>query len=185
MKVHFDREADAVCFRLDESQIVESEQLQSGVILDCNDRNEVVGFAILNVESTPASRASSESNSRWSEGDRKAQLAQGALKTAHQKFSLAARAARRWRRLAAAGAPAPPPAPRPRVRNGPRRPRTQWRAARSRLPADFLPAPAVPQPVFRDLVEESPGLAGRSLGAAADPLGEGLVDDVGRLGFAF
>lgn len=57
MKVHFDQEADAVYFRLDDAPIVESEEVQPGVILDYNERNEVVGVEILNV----GKRVSSES----------------------------------------------------------------------------------------------------------------------------
>lgn len=57
MKVHFDQEADAVYFRLDDARIVESEEIQPGVILDYNERSEVVGIEILNV----GKRVSSES----------------------------------------------------------------------------------------------------------------------------
>jgi uncharacterized protein YuzE len=49
MKIHFDEEADAVYWRLDDSTIVESEEVQPGVILDYNEDNQVVGVEILNV----------------------------------------------------------------------------------------------------------------------------------------
>ena len=49
MRVHFDEEADAVYWRLDDSKIVESEEVQPGVILDYNEDNQVVGVEILNV----------------------------------------------------------------------------------------------------------------------------------------
>jgi uncharacterized protein YuzE len=49
MKVHFDEKTDAVYFRLDESNIVESEEVKPGIVLDFNDKNEVVGIEILNV----------------------------------------------------------------------------------------------------------------------------------------
>jgi uncharacterized protein YuzE len=49
MRVHFDEEADAVYWRLDDSTIVESEEVQPGVILDYNKDNQVVGVEILNV----------------------------------------------------------------------------------------------------------------------------------------
>ena len=49
MKVHFDEKSDAIYFRLDESQIVESEEVKPGVILDFNQNNEVVGVEILRV----------------------------------------------------------------------------------------------------------------------------------------
>jgi uncharacterized protein YuzE len=51
MKVHFDEQADAVYFRFDESEIVESEEVHPGVVLDFNERNEVVGVEILRVKS--------------------------------------------------------------------------------------------------------------------------------------
>jgi uncharacterized protein YuzE len=50
MKLHFDEEADALYLRLDESQIVESEEVQPGVILDYNERNQVVGVEILRLQ---------------------------------------------------------------------------------------------------------------------------------------
>ena len=49
MKVHFDEKSDAIYFRLDDSQIVESEEVKPGVILDFNQNNEVVGVEILRV----------------------------------------------------------------------------------------------------------------------------------------
>jgi len=36
MKVHFDPKSDALYFRLDDSKIVESEEVKPGVILDFN-----------------------------------------------------------------------------------------------------------------------------------------------------
>jgi uncharacterized protein YuzE len=49
MKVHFDPKCDALYFRLDDSRIVESEEVKPGVILDFNARKQVVGLEILNV----------------------------------------------------------------------------------------------------------------------------------------
>lgn len=49
MKVHFDRQTDAVYFRLDDSKIVESEEVKPGIILDLNARNQVVGIEMLRV----------------------------------------------------------------------------------------------------------------------------------------
>jgi uncharacterized protein YuzE len=49
MKVRFDEKSDAVYFRLDESRIVESEEVHPGIILDFNERNEVVGIEMLHV----------------------------------------------------------------------------------------------------------------------------------------
>ncbi len=49
MKLKVDQENDALYFRLDESSIVESEQVQPGVILDFNAAGHVVGIEILNL----------------------------------------------------------------------------------------------------------------------------------------
>ena len=50
MKVHFDEKTDALYFRLDDSKIVESEEVKPGIVLDYNDKNQVVGIEILNVK---------------------------------------------------------------------------------------------------------------------------------------
>jgi uncharacterized protein YuzE len=50
MKVHFDEQANAVYVRLDDSKIVESEEVQPGIILDYDEHNEVVGIEILRVK---------------------------------------------------------------------------------------------------------------------------------------
>jgi uncharacterized protein YuzE len=50
MKIHFDEKSDAVYFRLDESKIIESEEVKPGVILDFNENNQVVGIEILKVK---------------------------------------------------------------------------------------------------------------------------------------
>ena len=47
MKPKVDREIDALYLRLDESAIVESEEVQPGVILDFDAQNRVVGVEIL------------------------------------------------------------------------------------------------------------------------------------------
>jgi uncharacterized protein YuzE len=49
MRLKIDRENDALYLRLDESAIVESEEVQPGVILDFNADNQVVGVEILNL----------------------------------------------------------------------------------------------------------------------------------------
>jgi len=51
MKIHFDEQADALYFRLDNSAIVETEEVRPGVILDFNDRDQVVGVEILGIKS--------------------------------------------------------------------------------------------------------------------------------------
>jgi len=47
MRVHFDQESDALYFRLDDSKIVESEEVKPGIVLDFNEQNQVVGVEIL------------------------------------------------------------------------------------------------------------------------------------------
>jgi uncharacterized protein YuzE len=49
MRLKIDKENDALYFRLDESAIVESEEVQPGVILDFDKNNLVVGIEILNL----------------------------------------------------------------------------------------------------------------------------------------
>lgn len=47
MKLHFDKEADALYLRLDDTKIIESEEVRPGVVLDYNEANQVVGIEIL------------------------------------------------------------------------------------------------------------------------------------------
>jgi uncharacterized protein YuzE len=47
MRLKVDKENNALYFRLDESEIVESEEVQSGVILDFDAQGRVVGIEIL------------------------------------------------------------------------------------------------------------------------------------------
>ncbi len=49
MKIHFDEAADALYIRLDDSKIVESEEVKPGIVLDFNDQNQVVAIEILRV----------------------------------------------------------------------------------------------------------------------------------------
>ncbi len=49
MKLKLDREQDALYFRLDETPIIESEEVQPGVILDFNSEGKVVGIELLNI----------------------------------------------------------------------------------------------------------------------------------------
>jgi uncharacterized protein YuzE len=48
MKIKFDQESDAFYVRLDEERIVESEEVEPGVILDYDDKGTVVGVEFLN-----------------------------------------------------------------------------------------------------------------------------------------
>ena len=47
MKLRIDRENDALYFRLTENEIFESEEVQPGVILDFDERGNVVGVEML------------------------------------------------------------------------------------------------------------------------------------------
>ena len=47
MKLHIDKEADALYLRLDDSAIVESEEVAPGVVLDYNEADQAVGIEML------------------------------------------------------------------------------------------------------------------------------------------
>lgn len=47
MKLHVDKESDALYLRLDDSAIIESEEVSPGVVLDYNESNEVVSVEML------------------------------------------------------------------------------------------------------------------------------------------
>ena len=49
MKLKVDRESDALYFRLDDTDIVESEEVQPGVILDFDARGQVIGIELLQI----------------------------------------------------------------------------------------------------------------------------------------
>ena len=49
MKLNLDEDTDTLYLRLDESAIVESEEVQSGVVLDFNADNQLVGIEMLNI----------------------------------------------------------------------------------------------------------------------------------------
>jgi uncharacterized protein YuzE len=50
MKMHYDEKADALYLRLDESKIVESEEVRPGIVLDFNGSKQVVGIEVLGVK---------------------------------------------------------------------------------------------------------------------------------------
>ena len=56
MRIKVDREGDSLYFRLDESNIIESEEVRPGVILDYDANDRVVGVEFLGI----SSRASDE-----------------------------------------------------------------------------------------------------------------------------
>jgi uncharacterized protein YuzE len=49
MRLKVDTESDALYFRLDEAGIVESEEVEPGIILDFNKDGKVVGIEMLNI----------------------------------------------------------------------------------------------------------------------------------------
>lgn len=49
MRLKVDRGADALFLRLDDSPIVESEEVSPGVVLDLNGQNQVVGVEMQNL----------------------------------------------------------------------------------------------------------------------------------------
>ena len=49
MKLKVDEKADALYLRIDESRIVESEEVSPGIVIDYNEQNAVVGVEILNL----------------------------------------------------------------------------------------------------------------------------------------
>lgn len=55
VKLNVDKSADALYLRLDDSSVVESEEVSPGVVLDYNESNEVVGVEILNLSKRSAS----------------------------------------------------------------------------------------------------------------------------------
>ena len=50
MKMHYDEKADALYLRLDESNIVESEEVRPGIVLDFNGSKQVVGIEVLDIK---------------------------------------------------------------------------------------------------------------------------------------
>jgi uncharacterized protein YuzE len=48
--MRYDEKADALYLRLDDSKIVESEEVQPGIVLDYNADKQVVGIEVLNLK---------------------------------------------------------------------------------------------------------------------------------------
>lgn len=55
MKIHFDEQADVLYLRIDDSTIVESEEVKPGVVLDLDDEGRVIGVEIRSLRSRGAS----------------------------------------------------------------------------------------------------------------------------------
>lgn len=56
MRIKVDKDSDALYFRLDDSVVVESEEVQPGIVLDYDDQDQVVGIEFLGI----SARASAE-----------------------------------------------------------------------------------------------------------------------------
>ena len=49
MRIEIDKDTDALYFRLDESKIVQSEEVRPGVILDFDENDNIVGIEFLTI----------------------------------------------------------------------------------------------------------------------------------------
>ncbi len=54
MKLKIDKENDALYFRLDDTEIFESEEIQPGLIVDFDKDNRMIGFEILELSTRVA-----------------------------------------------------------------------------------------------------------------------------------
>lgn len=50
MRMHYDEKADALYLRLDDSEIIDSEEVQPGIVLDFNASRQVVGIEVLDLK---------------------------------------------------------------------------------------------------------------------------------------
>ena len=50
MKIHFDEKADALYLRLDDAPVIDSREVSTGIVLDFDDRSQVVGIEVLDVK---------------------------------------------------------------------------------------------------------------------------------------
>lgn len=50
MRMQYDEKVDALYLRLDDSEIVDSEEVKPGIILDFNAENQVVGIEVLDLK---------------------------------------------------------------------------------------------------------------------------------------
>jgi uncharacterized protein YuzE len=47
MRISYDQEVDALYLRLDDSKVVDSEEVKPGIVLDFNAKKQVVGIEVL------------------------------------------------------------------------------------------------------------------------------------------
>ena len=50
MRIRYDEKIDALYFRLDDSKVVESEEVKPGIVLDFNAKKQVVGIEVLDLK---------------------------------------------------------------------------------------------------------------------------------------
>lgn len=50
MRMHYDEQADALYLRLDDSKIIDSKEVQPGIVLDFNAARQVVGIEVLRLK---------------------------------------------------------------------------------------------------------------------------------------
>ena len=50
MRIHYDEKVDALYLRLDDSKVVESEEVKPGIVLDFNAKKQVVGIEVLDLK---------------------------------------------------------------------------------------------------------------------------------------
>lgn len=50
MRMHYDEQADALYLRLDDSKIVDSKEVQPGIVLDFNAEQQVIGIEVLRLK---------------------------------------------------------------------------------------------------------------------------------------
>ena len=50
MKIEYSKDVDALYIRLDESPVVESEEIQPGIVLDYNAKSEAIGIEIRGIK---------------------------------------------------------------------------------------------------------------------------------------
>ena len=50
MRLHYDEQTDALYLRLDDSPIIESDEVQPGIVLDFDKHGQVVGVEILRLK---------------------------------------------------------------------------------------------------------------------------------------
>jgi len=50
MRIHYDEKVDALYLRLEDSKVVESEEVKPGIVLDFNAKKQVVGIEVLDIK---------------------------------------------------------------------------------------------------------------------------------------